>query len=122
MTPACLPDRGAFRYDIRMRDLGRAIVAGGLAVAMMIATAMPAGAEGKFAPIPREPIPPQPPCTCRGSDGSSFQMGETICLRTVEGSRIARCVMVENNPSWQPSATPCPQALHPNMTPRPPAG
>jgi hypothetical protein len=49
-------------------------------------------------------------------------MGETICLRTAEGARIARCVMVENNPSWQPSATPCPQAFHPPMTPRGPSG
>ena len=105
-----------------MRDLGLAGLAGGLAVAVLIAAAGLAGAEGKFAPIPREPIPPQPPCTCRGSDGSSFQMGETICLRTAEGSRIARCVMVENNPSWLPSATPCPQALNPPMTPRRPSG
>ena len=105
-----------------MRDLGLAGLAGGLAVAVMIAAAGPAGAESKFAPIPREPIPPQPPCTCRGSDGSSFQMGETICLRTAEGSRIARCVMVENNPSWQPSATPCPQALQLPMSRRMPTG
>ena len=105
-----------------MRDLGLAGLAGGLAVAVLIAAAAPAGAEGKFAPIPRGPIPPQPPCTCRGSDGASFQMGETICLRTAEGARIARCVMVENNPSWQPSATPCPQAFHPPMTARGPSG
>ena len=118
----CLPDPEFFRYRLSMLDLGRAGWAGGLAVAILFAAALPADAQGKFAPIPRGPIPPQPPCTCRGSDGASFQMGETICLRTAEGSRIARCVMVENNPSWQPSATPCPQALHPQMTTRPRAG
>jgi hypothetical protein len=87
---------------------------------VLCAAAGPAAAEGKFAPIPRGPVPQQPPCTCRGSDGQQFQMGETICLRTAEGSRIARCVMVINNPSWEPTATPCPQAQGP-FTPRPPA-
>jgi hypothetical protein len=88
-----------------------------LVSAMVLAQAA-AAQESKFAPIPRSPIPEQPPCTCRGTDGRQFQMGETICLRTAEGSRIARCEMVINNPSWTPTATPCPQASRP-FTPRP---
>jgi hypothetical protein len=89
-----------------------------LSVSVLALACGSAAAEGKFAPIPRGPLPEQPPCTCRGADGSQFQMGETICLRTAQGSRIARCVMVINNPSWEPTSTPCPQAALP-YTPRP---
>ncbi len=37
-------------------------------------------------------------------------MGATICLRTPEGSRMARCVMVINNPSWEATGSGCPSA------------
>ena len=37
-------------------------------------------------------------------------MGATICLRTPEGSRMARCVMVINNPSWETTGASCPSA------------
>ncbi|PSC02866.1 hypothetical protein SLNSH_21975 [Alsobacter soli] len=76
-------------------------------VALVLVAAAPAAAEGRFAPW--RPDPPLPPCTCR-AQGRTFEIGETACLRTPEGSRIARCVMVINVPSWQPTATPCPQA------------
>jgi hypothetical protein len=55
------------------------------------------------------PQPPLPPCTCR-ADGRVFQLGEMTCLRTPQGSRMARCVMVINNPSWDAGAAPCPSA------------
>jgi hypothetical protein len=99
-----------------MVRLASVIAVLGLAVVAMVTAAT--AQEQKFAPIPRGPIPEQPPCTCRGTDGREFQMGETICLRTADGARIARCEMVMNNTSWIPTATPCPQALRP-FTPRP---
>lgn len=82
------------------------------ACAIAAAAAAPgfALAEGRFAPW--GPDPPLPPCTCR-AQGQDFQMGDTICMRTPDGSRIARCVMVLNNTSWEPTATPCPQASAP---------
>lgn len=46
-------------------------------------------------------------CTCR-AHGRSFQMGETVCLRSPSGqSRLATCGMVLNNSAWQFSETPC---------------
>ncbi|MHB2167041.1 hypothetical protein [Alsobacter sp. R-9] len=47
------------------------------------------------------------PCTCRAA-GRTFDMGETTCLATPEGLRLARCVMVLNNTSWEIMRTPCP--------------
>ncbi|WP_460448914.1 hypothetical protein [Alsobacter sp. SYSU BS001988] len=82
----------------------------GVAALALLAGGASALAEGRFAPW--GPDPPLPPCTCR-AQGQTYQMGETICLRTVEGSRLARCVMVLNNTSWEPTATPCPQARGP---------
>ncbi len=61
------------------------------------------------------PQPPLPPCTCR-AEGRIFQLGETTCLRTPQGSRMARCIMVINNPSWDAGTTPCPSALLPAET------
>ncbi|MCP8937051.1 hypothetical protein NK718_00840 [Alsobacter sp. SYSU M60028] len=63
------------------------------------------------------PAPELPPCTCR-ANGQTFAMGETMCLRTPEGARMVRCVMVINNPSWQPVSGACPTAELP-YTPRP---
>jgi hypothetical protein len=85
-------------------------IAGLMALALVAGGASVAHAEGRFAPWGADP--PLPPCTCR-AQGQTYQMGETICLRTVEGTRLARCVMVLNNTSWQPTATPCPQARGP---------
>ncbi len=76
-----------------------------------------AAQESKFAPIPRGPLPDPVPCTCR-SGGQTFEMGATICLRTPEGSRMARCVMVINNPSWEATGTSCPSAEIAPFSPR----
>jgi hypothetical protein len=85
--------------------------------ALTMAAGSAAAQESKFAPIPRGPIPEQPPCTCRAG-GQSFEMGATICLRTPEGSRMARCVMVINNPSWEPTDKSCPSAGIAPFSPR----
>lgn len=43
-------------------------------------------------------------------------MGETVCMKTPTGSRLARCDMALNNTSWVFLDAPCPSA---EMTPAP---
>jgi len=45
-------------------------------------------------------------CICR-AQGREFELGETVCLASPKGPRIATCGMVLNNTSWQFSETPC---------------
>ena len=45
-------------------------------------------------------------CTCR-AQGRDFELGQTACLTTPRGARLATCGMVLNNSSWQFSETPC---------------
>ena len=45
-------------------------------------------------------------CTCR-SQGRDYELGNSVCLQTPKGARIATCGMVLNNTSWQFSDTPC---------------
>ena len=45
-------------------------------------------------------------CTCR-SQGRDYELGQSVCLQTPKGARIATCGMVLNNTSWQFSDTPC---------------
>jgi hypothetical protein len=47
-----------------------------------------------------------PGCTCRARN-RNFELGQTACLQTPSGPRLAVCVMVLNNTSWQISDTPC---------------
>ena len=46
-------------------------------------------------------------CTCRYK-GEKYGIGESICLKSPEGLRMATCGMVLNNTSWQFSDAPCP--------------
>jgi putative hemolysin len=48
-------------------------------------------------------------CYCR-AQGKMFAVGETICLRTSEGPRMAQCGMVLNNTSWRFTERPCPES------------
>ena len=48
----------------------------------------------------------EPNCTCRAR-GRNFELGQSACLQTPKGPRIAVCAMVLNNTSWQLSETPC---------------
>lgn len=73
--------------------------------ACCISGALPALAQSKFAPIPREPVP-QVPCYCRTAD-RNFDMGETTCLRIGGRAELARCDMMQNNPSWTLLNRPC---------------
>ncbi len=43
------------------------------------------------------------PCFCR-ANGQRYQVGTLTCVR----KKIARCIMVLNNPNWSLSNTPCP--------------
>ncbi len=51
-------------------------------------------------------------CTCRDQSGRSLRIGDTVCLATPNGSRIAICDMVLNNSSWITTDRSC----HPELT------
>ena len=50
-----------------------------------------------------------PECICR-AQGRTFSVGESACLRTASGPRMAQCGMVLNNTSWQFTERPCPES------------
>ena len=50
--------------------------------------------------------PADPNCICRAR-GKEFELGQSTCLPSPKGPRIATCGMVLNNTSWQFSDTPC---------------
>lgn len=52
-------------------------------------------------------------CTCR-APGRRVALGETICLMTPKGLRLARCEMDLNITSWTILETPCPTAALPD--------
>jgi hypothetical protein len=45
-------------------------------------------------------------CTCRAL-GRSFELGQSLCLATPDGPRVAICGMQINVTSWRFSQTPC---------------
>jgi hypothetical protein len=47
-----------------------------------------------------------PNCICRAR-GREFELGQSTCLPSPKGPRIATCGMVLNNTSWQFTETPC---------------
>ena len=55
-------------------------------------------------------------CTCR-SQGRDYELGQSICLQSPKGARIATCGMVLNNTSWQFTETPCTVSLVPQALP-----
>lgn len=48
-------------------------------------------------------------CVCRAG-GRTFAVGESACLRTATGTRLAECGMVLNNTSWHFTERPCPES------------
>jgi hypothetical protein len=48
-------------------------------------------------------------CYCR-AQGRIFAPGESICLRTAEGPRVAECQMVTNVMSWNITPKLCPES------------
>ena len=51
-------------------------------------------------------------CTCRGN-GQDVAEGETVCLKTASGMKMARCERVLNNTSWKMLEEECPLARLP---------
>ncbi len=45
-------------------------------------------------------------CICL-AQGREFALGQSVCLVSPKGPRMATCGMVLNNTSWQFSETPC---------------
>jgi hypothetical protein len=45
-------------------------------------------------------------CTCR-AHGRNVEIGNTVCLATAKGFRLATCHVVLNNTSWTISNVPC---------------
>jgi hypothetical protein len=56
-------------------------------------------------------LPPHDPsqCYCR-AQGRMFALGQSVCLRTAEGPRIAECRMVTNVTSWGVTERRCPDS------------
>ena len=56
-------------------------------------------------------MPPHDPsqCYCR-AQGHMFALGESVCLRTAEGPRMAECRMVTNVMSWGITDRACPES------------
>ena len=75
-------------FQIRARQLGVA------AMAVMIVA------------LDARPSVADPDCTCRAR-GRDFTLGQSVCLATPKGARIATCAMVLNNTSWQFTEAPC---------------
>src|SRR5882724_8218641 len=69
------------------------LIAVGLFAVLLAGAAAPASAD----------------CTCRGP-GVVAHHGETVCLHTPMGPRLARCEMMLNNSSWTFLPDPCPEA------------
>ena len=55
-------------------------------------------------------------CTCRWQ-GRDYDLGQSVCLQSPKGARIATCGMVLNNTSWQFTETPCTVSLVPQALP-----
>lgn len=45
-------------------------------------------------------------CTCRAG-GRNYEVGQTACIATAQGFRLAVCDMVLNNTSWRVSPDGC---------------
>jgi hypothetical protein len=73
-------------------------------IVVLLLGVAPAGALAQSDPGTDQPQRPE--CTCRAA-GRVFRMGETICLRTPAGDRVAVCEMVINVTSWRPTAKAC---------------
>jgi hypothetical protein len=55
-------------------------------------------------------------CTCRWQ-GRNYDLGQSVCLQSPKGARIATCGMVLNNTSWQFTETPCTVSAVPQHLP-----
>lgn len=101
--------------------IGRALLIA--AIAML---AMPASADGLSpAPLvvpaaqdagPADEASARGDCICR-AQGRAYAVGQTVCLNTATGSRLATCGMVLNNTAWLFSQDAC--TVSSSQPPRP---
>ena len=68
-------------------------------LAPFAAIALVAALDASWAPASAD-------CTCRAL-GRQFEQGQTACLMSPKGMRLATCGMVLNNSSWEFSDAPC---------------
>jgi len=73
-------------------------------VLLALMTGEPAGVQPAQAPG-HNPLD----CYCRAG-GRMYAEGETVCLKTAEGPRLAYCDMEINVMSWSITSEPCPEA------------
>ncbi len=73
-------------------------------ILLALMASAPAGAQPAQAPG-HNPLD----CYCR-AQGRTFAPGETICLKTAEGPRLAQCRMEINVMSWGITSKPCPES------------
>lgn len=71
---------------------------------LALTASTPAGAQSAQAPG-HDPLN----CYCR-AQGRTYAEGETVCLKTAEGPRIAYCDMALNVMSWSITSKPCPES------------
>lgn len=86
--PASSPEAGAPFFDNLLKALGCAIL---IATAGFVSAANAQNVS----------------CTCR-YQGEDYGIGESICLKSSGGMKMATCSMVLNNTSWKFSNAPCP--------------
>jgi hypothetical protein len=59
-----------------------------------------------------QPAQAGPECTCRHSGGEVAE-GQTACIKSPTGMKMARCETVLNNTSWKMLDAPCPYSQAP---------
>ena len=82
-------------------------------VALAAALAMPVLADGPgrddLTQSPsRVQLRGSPNCVCR-APGRTFEVGQTACLQTPSGPRLAECSIFINNTSWRFTESHCPE-------------
>jgi hypothetical protein len=75
----------------------------------LLALIVPPAAAHERPPVTQAQVHNHAECYCR-AQGRMFTVGETACLRTGDGPRIAECGMVLNNTSWRFTERPCPES------------
>ena len=75
----------------------------------VIAAAAPPSAVGLETIAPLVRAQHSADCICR-AEGRTYAVGESACLRTAAGARVAQCGMVLNNTSWEFTERSCPDS------------
>ena len=79
-----------------------------ISLACIALVALPWGASAQRLRVRTGADTPYSECFCRAK-GQFFEVGQTVCLRSAEGPRLATCSMDQNVTSWRFSARDCPE-------------